>query len=303
MAHEQTDLLLRFEDYLTAGLRLSRQTVATYLRDCRGFVEWLESSGLHAESVTTAEVIDFLIARQQEDGIDQRTIAKSVSALRSLFTFLVMEGARGDNPAVLVELPRMAHRVPGVLDVDEIERLLEAIEIDGPLGLRDRALFELIYSCGLRISEAVDLTVDRIFLAERLIRVRGKGEKDRLVPMGEQAKHWIERYLGEARPHLARRPVSALFLNNRGAQLSRKGMWKRFREIAARAGVEAKVHTLRHSFATHLLEGGADLRAVQELLGHADISTTQIYTHVDREELATYHADFHPRGRWRCEVK
>jgi integrase/recombinase XerD len=294
---EPERLLRRFEDYLTAGLRLSRGSVSTYVRDCRGFLAWLEENGASAQEVTATRIIDFLIVRQQDDGIDQRTIAKTISALRSLFHFLVLEGVREDNPATLVEVPRMAHRVPGVLHVEEVERLLAAIEIDGPLGLRDRALFELIYSCGLRISEAVELTVDRVYLAERLIRVHGKGDKERLVPMGEHARTWLGRYLDEARVKLARRPVNALFLNNRGQQLSRKGMWKRFREIAAKAGVDAKVHTLRHSFATHLLEGGADLRAVQELLGHADISTTQIYTHVDRDELATYHADFHPRGR------
>ena len=298
MAADRSSQLLReFEDYLTAGLRLSRQTVATYTRDCRGFVSWLEANDLDTATVTTAQVIDYLIMRQQHDGLDQRTIAKSISALRSLFHYLVLQRVREDNPAILVELPRMTSRVPGVLDLEEIDRLLEAIELDGPLGLRDRALFELIYSCGLRISEAVELSVDRVFLAERLIRVQGKGEKERLVPMGGHARYWLERYLEEARPKLVRRPVAALFLNNRGQKLSRKGMWKRFREIAERAGVDAKVHTLRHSFATHLLEGGADLRAVQELLGHADISTTQIYTHVDRDELATYHADYHPRGR------
>ncbi len=299
MAAERSSshLLREYEDYLTAGLRLSRQTVATYIRDCRGFAGWMEANEIDAATVTTAQVIDYLILRQQNDGIDQRTIAKSISALRSLFHYLVLQRVREDNPATLVELPRMACRVPGVLDLEEVDRLLEAIELDGPLGIRDRALFELIYSCGLRISEAVELSVDRVFLAERLIRVQGKGEKERLVPMGEHARHWLGRYLEEARPKLARRPVAALFLNNRGQKLSRKGMWKRFREIAERAGVDAKVHTLRHSFATHLLEGGADLRAVQELLGHADISTTQIYTHVDRDELATYHADYHPRGR------
>ena len=298
MAADRSSQLLReFEDYLTAGLRLSRQTVATYTRDCRGFVSWLEANDLDTETVTTAQVIDYLVMRQRDEGIDQRTIAKSISALRSLFHYLVLQRVREDNPAILVELPRMTSRVPGVLDLEEIDRLLEAIELDGPLGLRDRALFELIYSCGLRISEAVELSVDRVFLAERLIRVQGKGEKERLVPMGGHARYWLERYLEEARPKLVRRPVAALFLNNRGQKLSRKGMWKRFREIAERAGVDAKVHTLRHSFATHLLEGGADLRAVQELLGHADISTTQIYTHVDRDELATYHADYHPRGR------
>ncbi|MFW6291487.1 MAG: site-specific tyrosine recombinase XerD [Spirochaetota bacterium] len=294
---EPEQLIRSFEDYLTAGLRLSRGSVSTYVRDCRGFLVWLEENGTTAQDVATTQIIDYLIARQQEDGIDQRTIAKTISALRSLFHYLVLEGEREDNPAALVEVPRMAHRVPGVLDLEEVERLLAAIEVDGPLGLRDRALFELIYSCGLRISEAVELTVDRVYLAERLIRVRGKGDKERLVPMGEHALHWLRRYLDEARGKLAKRPENALFLNNRGQQLSRKGMWKRFREIVAKAGVDAKVHTLRHSFATHLLEGGADLRAVQELLGHADISTTQIYTHVDRDELATYHADFHPRGR------
>ncbi|MFW5814328.1 MAG: site-specific tyrosine recombinase XerD [Spirochaetota bacterium] len=294
---EPEQLIRSFEDYLTAGLRLSRGSVSTYVRDCRGFLVWLEENGTTAQDVATTQIIDYLIARQQEDGIDQRTIAKTISALRSLFHYLVLEGEREDNPATLVEVPRMAHRVPGVLDLEEVERLLAAIEVDGPLGLRDRALFELIYSCGLRISEAVELTVDRVYLAERLIRVRGKGDRERLVPMGEHALHWLRRYLDEARGKLAKRPENALFLNNRGQQLSRKGMWKRFREIVAKAGVDAKVHTLRHSFATHLLEGGADLRAVQELLGHADISTTQIYTHVDRDELATYHADFHPRGR------
>ena len=290
-------VLAEFQDYLTAGLRLSRQTVSTYVRDCRAFLEWTAHHDMCHLTVGTGDVIDFLIARQIDEGIDQRTVAKIVSALRSLFHYLVLQGERLDNPAMLVELPRTVYRIPGVLSVEEVERLLAVVDISSPLGLRDRALFELIYSCGLRISEAVDLTLDRVFLKERLIRVRGKGDKERLVPMGEHARHWIRRSLDEARPRLARRPGSALFLNHRGGCLSRKGMWKRFREVAALAGVEAKVHTLRHSFATHLLEGGADLRAVQELLGHADISTTQIYTHVDREDLATYHADYHPRGR------
>jgi len=294
---EHKALLESFEDYLAAGIRLSRQSVSTYMRDCRGFVLWLQESQLAVETVTTADIIDFLIKRQQEEGIEQRTIAKSISALRSLFQYLVLENHREDNPAAAVELPRIAHRIPGVLDVEEVERLFEQIAVDSPLGVRDRALFELIYSCGLRISEAVDLSLDRVFLRERLLRVKGKGEKERLVPMGEHALLWLERYLDTARPHLAKKPVNALFLNNRGEKLSRKGMWKRFRNIAATAGVEAKVHTLRHSFATHLLEGGADLRAVQELLGHADISTTQIYTHIDKEELAVYHSDFHPRSR------
>ncbi len=290
-------LLAEFEDYLSAGLRLSRQTVDTYVRDCRLFAAWTARHDLTPLTVGTGDVIDFLIARQTEEGIDQRTIAKIVSALRSFFGYLCLQGTRLENPAMLVELPRASHRIPGVLKVTEVEEILAAIDTGSPLGLRDRALSELIYSCGLRVSEAVELTLDRVFLKERLIRVQGKGDKERLVPMGEHARDWLRRYLEEARPQLAGRPVESLFLNRRGDGLSRKGMWKRFRQIATIAGVDAKVHTLRHSFATHLLEGGADLRAVQELLGHADISTTQIYTHVDSEELKTYHADYHPRGR------
>ena len=294
MAADQ--LIGEFEDYLSAGLRLSRQTVSTYVRDCRAFVEWTIHHDLSPLTAGTGDVIDFLIARQTEEGIDQRTVAKIVSALRSLFQYLVLHGRRVDNPAMLVELPRTPHRIPGVLSVQDVERLLGAVDVTTPLGLRDRALFELIYSCGLRISEAVDLTLDRVFLKERLIRVHGKGDKERLVPMGDHARFWIRKYLDEGRPHLARQPGSALFLNHRGERLSRKGMWKRFREIAALAGVEAKVHTLRHSFATHLLEGGADLRAVQELFFFNDTATTEIYTHIDRDDLRKYHEEYHPKG-------
>lgn len=290
-------LVEQFEDYLEAGLRLSRRTVDTYGRDCRLFAGWASQRDLSPLTAGTGDVIDYLVERQTEEGIDQRTVARVVSALRSFFQYLTLEGLRLDNPATLVELPRSSQRVPGVLRVGEVEKLLSVIDTTDPLGIRDRALFELIYSCGLRISEAVNLRLDRIYLKERLIRVTGKGDKERLVPMGEHAREWLRRYLDEARPKLACRPTPELFLSRRGTGLSRKGMWKRFREIAALAGVEAKVHTLRHSFATHLLEGGADLRAVQELLGHADISTTQIYTHVDSEELRTYHADYHPRGK------
>lgn len=287
-----------FRDYLTAELHLAERTVETYVREAGALCTYAAENDEEVEQYASGDVIRYLVHRQtSEAGIDQRTIAKILSSLRAFFHYLVLEGYREENPASDIEMPRMAQRVPGVLSIDEVDRLLDTIDTSTSVGVRDRALFELIYSCGLRISEAVELTVDRIYLAERLIRVRGKGDKERLVPMGEHARHWLTRYLDEARAKLAKRPENALFLNNRGQQLSRKGMWKRFREIAAKAGIDAKVHTLRHSFATHLLEGGADLRAVQELLGHADISTTQIYTHVDRDELATYHADFHPRGR------
>ncbi|WP_455381749.1 site-specific tyrosine recombinase XerD [Salinispira pacifica] len=293
------EILDRFQDYLIVELRLARRSVETYVRESAFFLDYLEENELSPLTIDTTGVIRYLIYRQTgKRELDQRTIAKVVSSLRSFFQYLVVTKLRVDNPGLLVEMPKMEHRVPGVLRVEEVEQLLANIDTDTPFGLRDRALFELIYSCGLRISEAVELSVRSLFLKEGIIRVRGKGNKERLVPIGGEAIRWLELYLEAGRPQLVRpqRRTDRLFLNHLGGGLSRKGMWKRFREIAGRSGIAAKVHTLRHSFATHLLEGGADLRAVQELLGHSDISTTQIYTHIDKEELQTYHHDFHPRG-------
>ena len=294
---QSRDILDRFEDYLAVELRLSRGTVETYMRECRMLSEYAAGHNVEIASLSTEDLIGYLVARRS-DGVDPRTAAKIVSGLRSLYHFLVLDGIRGDNPALELEAPRAGHKIPGVLRVEQIDALLAEIDISTPHGLRDRCLFEIIYSCGLRISEAVELGVDSIYLRERLIRVRGKGDRERFVPIGGQALDALEAYLEHGRPMLAnpRTKTKMLFLNNRGAGLSRKGMWKRFRELATKAGVEAKVHTLRHSFATHLLEGGADLRSVQELLGHSDISTTQIYTHVDRDALAEQHAQYHPRG-------
>ena len=293
------DLLQRFQDYLVVELRLARRSVETYVRECTFFLEYLQEQKVDPVHIDSTGIIDYLIHRQTDRGaLDQRTIAKVVSSLRSFFQYLVVTKERKTNPALLVEMPKMEHRIPGVLRVEEVELLLQNIDTGTPNGLRDRALFELIYSCGLRISEAVELGLRNLFLEEGIVRVRGKGNKERLVPVGGEAIKWLELYLEHGRPALVRNGVRTerLFLNHLGNGLSRKGMWKRFREITGRSGIDAKVHTLRHSFATHLLEGGADLRAVQELLGHSDISTTQIYTHIDKEDLQTYHRDFHPRG-------
>jgi integrase/recombinase XerD len=185
-----------------------------------------------------------------------------------------------------------------VLSRDEVERFFEYIGSDSLYDERDRTLFEVVYSCGLRVSEVAELQLSNLHLEEGLIRVRGKGGRERLVPVGEQALDSLRRYISEVRPRLLKpgRKTGYLFVSMRGTGLSRKGIWKRFKEVCTKAGLDAKVHTLRHSFATHLLQGGADLRSVQELLGHADIGTTQIYTHVENRELAAIHADFHPRG-------
>jgi integrase/recombinase XerD len=206
----------------------------------------------------------------------------------------------------LLQARRLSSNLPRALETDAVDALLAAIPADTPLGIRDRALFELVYSCGLRVSEATGLAVGRVSLRESALRVMGKGSRERVVPMGDRARRELKRYLSEVRPKLAgRRQLDSLFLARGGRPLSRKTVWKAFKRYAQEAGLafpsssglsEAKVHTLRHSFATHLLQGGADLRAVQELLGHADIATTQIYTHVTQEALRRTHEEFHPRG-------
>ena len=288
--------LRRFEDYLRVELRLAPMSVETYVREARGYLEFLEQAGSTAAACGPEEIVRYLSERRSE--LDVRTISKAMSGIRSLHTFLVIEEVRGDNPVDLIERPRPPRRIPEVLSVANVDAFLEAIDCGSPYGLRDRALFELIYSCGLRVSEAVELTPRSVALAERLLHVVGKGNKERLIPLGEAAAHWLSEYLMRGRPVLLKpdRVTDRLFVGRLGKGLSRKGIWKRFKEITARAGVEAKVHTLRHSFATHLLQGGADLRTVQELLGHADISTTQVYTHLDKEDLRKYHHRYHPRG-------
>ncbi len=296
----------QFEDYLTAELRLSKATVNTYLFEVRKLDAYLKENNVVSSGesrvvselpeVKCVDLIEYLISRQLE-GISHRTTAKTLSALRTYFTFLYRENVISFNPAELIETPRVPKRIPNVFTHTEVNSLLDSIDKSSPLGIRDRCIFELIYSCGLRVSEAVELTLDSLYPGERVLRIIGKGNRERLVPVGEIAHHWLEKYITEARPLLIKKKrENSLFINHLGGKLSRKGMWKRFKGIARKAGVNGKIHTLRHSFATHLLGGGADLRAVQMLLGHADISTTQIYTHVEEKELKVYHERFHPRG-------
>ncbi len=227
--------------------------------------------------------------------LSRKTMARIVSSVHAFYKFMRLEGMRADDPSEMIETPKQERALPSVLPLEEVDRFLASIDPSTPRGLRDRAMFELIYSCGLRISEAADLTFDRLYQRERVIRVIGKGRKERLVPFGEEAATWLSRYIDEGRPALAKGRSDRIFLNQAGKGISRKGIWKRFDGLRAKSGVDAKVHTFRHSFATHLLAGGADLRTVQELLGHSDISTTQIYTHIDPESLQEYHREFFPR--------
>lgn len=289
------DLLSLFYDDLIAVEGKRPLTAETYSFTLQFLVKWCQQKNKKISSLTVQDLLYFLLERKTS-GSDALTIAKDISALRSFGNFLVDQGIWQENVASLLERPKAIRAVPSVLTVEEVDFLLNSIDVSNALGLRDRALFELVYSCGLRISEVAGILLQNVHLEERLLWVHGKGDKERMVPFGDVAAFWIKKWLQEGRPELVgSRIIPTLFVNYAGKPISRKGIWKRFKELESKTGIEAKVHTLRHSFATHLLSGGADLRSVQELLGHSDLSTTQIYTHVDEELLKDYHKEFFPK--------
>jgi len=286
----------RFKAHLLLVKKRSTLTAEAYLREVGRLERFLEGQGKNPLTAAGEDLLSFLVYRQQQ-GLSRATMARLVASVHSFYKFMKLDGLRRDDPSLLIQTPRQERTLPDVLAPGEVDHFLSSIDLGTPNGLRDRALFELIYSCGLRISEAAGLTFDGLYLKERLIRVIGKRRKERIIPFGGEAGAWLERYLESARPGLAKTGHSEfVFLNQEGKGISRKGIWKRFSGIRAISGVSAKVHTFRHSFATHLLAGGADLRTVQELLGHSDISTTQIYTHIDEEALQGYHSEYFPRN-------
>ena len=288
-------LLRRFQAYLLATRRRSVLTADAYLREIEMLENFLFQYGKTPLDAGEEDLLAYLVNSSQS-GLQRTTMARIIASLHSFYRFCLNEKLRADDPSMQIRTPKQDRNLPDVLDPDSIEHVLECIDITSPNGLRDRALFELIYSCGLRISEAANLKFQQLYLEERLLRVIGKRKKERLVPFGDEAKYWLSRYLAEARPLLEKRErTDFVFLNQEGKGISRKGIWKRFSKIREKSGVNAKVHTFRHSFATHLLAGGADLRTVQELLGHSDIATTQIYTHIDEESLMMYHKEYFPR--------
>jgi integrase/recombinase XerD len=283
---------------LLLAARRSPRTVDAYRRDLGALAAFAD--GLVDD--VSAEELERWLARMRADGLAPSTLARRAAAVRAYFRHQVLIGAREDNPAAQVALPRRPRRVPRTLSPGETERLIDAAAGVTPRALRDRALVELLYGAGLRVSEAVELSRASVDLDARLVRVVGKGDKERIVPLGRPAAEAVRRYLALGRPHLDRRHRSALFLNARGGALTRAGAFLILRRLAEKAGLEPKrvhPHLLRHSFATHLLEGGADLRSVQEMLGHADLSTTERYTHVsDRRRRETYFRA-HPHARRR----
>ena len=298
-AAEQAFNLEGFRDYLALEAGNSKHTVENYLRDLRRFVQFATVKRVPGPGgVNRALLRDFVFALK-DLGLSPATIRRQISALHTYFAFLVGEGALPADPSDRLETPRKGRTLPDVLTVTEVEALLAAPSPDEPLGWRDRALLELGYGAGLRVSELCALGMTDLLLSEGLVRVYGKGDKERLVPIGRKVIGPVSVYLNTTRLALDRgKTGSRVLLNARGAPLSRVGAWGIIKRLSKRAGIRKRVtpHTLRHSFATHLLEGGADLRAVQEMLGHADLSTTQIYTHVDRDYLRSVHKRFHPRG-------
>jgi integrase/recombinase XerD len=292
-------LLEGFADHLTLEAGASRHTVESYTRDLRRLVEFAAARGHAAPGdLTPKDLRDFVFALK-DLGLSPATIRRHVSALRTYYRFLVGEGAVTADPSDRLEAPRRGRELPDTLSVQDVAALLEAPPLDDPLAWRDRALLELAYGAGLRVSELCGLSPADLWLDDQVVRVFGKGGKERVVPLGRTVIGAVAVYLRQLRPELDRgESGNRLLLNARGRPLSRVGAWGIVKKAARRAGIRKRVtpHTLRHSFATHLLEGGADLRAVQEMLGHADLSTTQIYTHVDREYLRSVHRQFHPRG-------
>jgi integrase/recombinase XerD len=288
-----------FLDYLRSELGLSENTVKSYAYDISKYTRFLLDKGVKGMALArTCDIEDFLFAMRDEDAAPT-TIARAISSLKALYRYLSGDRRVELDPTATIDGPRFLRRLPEVLSPEEIIMILEAPDVSNPLGLRDRAILEFLYASGARASEVINLRLRDLDLEGSVVKVFGKGSKERIVPLGQVALDFLRRYLTEVRPALSGATRSDfVFLSARKRKISRTTLWKLVKKYAARAGMEKRVtpHTFRHSFATHLLEGGADLVVVQELLGHADISTTQIYTHVDREYLREVHRTCHPRG-------
>lgn len=292
-------LLDEFCDALWLEDGLSRNTLESYRRDLRLFAAWLAAS--RSMTLLKAERVDLLayLSYKFQHNAKPRSAARLLSSLKRYYQFQLREGRITADPTLQVESPKLPRSLPKSLTEDDVETLLAAPDVDAALGMRDKAMLETLYASGLRVSELVTLSIAQVSQDMGVVRVIGKGSKERIVPLGEEALSWIRRYLAQARVEiLGGKRTDALFVTSRGASMTRQAFWYLIRRYASQAGFDKLIspHTLRHAFATHLLNHGADLRVVQMLLGHADISTTQIYTHVARERLKQLHAKHHPRG-------
>lgn len=295
------EALAEYIIYLKIERGLSANTVISYKRDIEKYLTFLtEKKITQLDEVSRFEILDFLQTLRQSGAADN-SIIRMVSSLRKFHQYLKRESIVSDDPMQLIDTPKKASTLPKAISPQAVEQLLEAPDTTTPLGVRDRTILELMYATGLRISELVNLKLSDMHLTMGFIQTMGKGEKERIIPLGEIASQWLDHYLDGARVYLQDQSAETseyVFLNSRGKGLSRQGIWKKVKQLALEAGIDQNVtpHTLRHSFATHLLENGADLRMVQELLGHADISTTQIYTHITKTRLKQVYSDYHPRA-------
>ena len=288
-----------FLDTLWVEHGLSENTLSAYRNDLLGLSRWLSRLAISITDARRDHLLDYLSYRVQQ-GSMPRTSARLLSSIRRFYRYLVRQGAVQKDPSAQIEFPNLGRPLPETLTEEEIERLLTAPNTEKAHGVRDRAMLEVLYACGLRVSELVGLTLNQVNLNHGVIRVMGKGSKERLIPFGEQASEWIARFVNEARAELLKsnQQCDTLFITNRGAAMTRQAFWHLIKKHARRVGITKHLspHTLRHAFATHLLNHGADLRVVQMLLGHSDLSTTQIYTHVAQARLQELHRKHHPRG-------
>ena len=288
-----------FLDALWSERGLSQNTLAAYGRDLKALSEWQNKNNRKLLSSNNSEILEF-ITLKIKNGSKSRSVARSISTYRRFFRYQLRERKIVDDPTALIELPKLGKSLPNSLSESNVEALLDSPDLNDPIGMRDRAMLELLYATGLRVTELVSLEYKQINLQQGVVRVIGKGNKERLVPMGDEAVSWINNYLNEARSELLKSGgvSNALFVTKRGSGMTRQAFWYLIKRYAVQAGIKQKLspHTLRHAFATHLLNYGADLRVVQLLLGHSDLSTTQIYTHIAKSRLQNLHQEHHPRG-------
>ncbi|MGN3392000.1 site-specific tyrosine recombinase XerD [Enterococcus gallinarum] len=292
--------IIDYLHYLTIERGLSQNTRKSYERDLEQYLTFLTEQHIKDWQAVDRVLILSFLQQLQQSGKSSATIIRMVSSLRRFHQFLRQERFTDHDPMQHIDSPKKQQKLPDTLSLSEVERLIETPDTKEVLGIRDRAIFEVMYASGLRVSELIGLQLKDLHLSMGLLQTTGKGDKERIVPLGDLAIQWIETYLEEARPFLTRKhpEESHLFVNNHGKQLSRQGIWKNLKALVRKAGITKNVtpHTLRHSFATHLLENGADLRTVQELLGHADISTTQIYTHITKKRMTEVYKQHFPRA-------
>lgn len=291
-------LIAEYLDAIWMEKGLSDNTQESYRRDLAQFAIWLNQQDRQLIGVDAALIQEYLDVRLQQK-LSSRTSARFLSCVRGFYRYLLRENRISENPVALVDNPKLSRPLPKSLSEADVEALLAAPDLSDPIGLRDRTMLEVLYACGLRVTELVELTMPQVNLRQNVVRVMGKGSKERLIPMGEEAAAWLARYLREARPVLLNNmPDEVVFPSTRAQAMTRQTFWYRIKHWAAVAGIKKELspHTLRHAFATHLLNHGADLRVVQLLLGHSDLSTTQIYTHVAKLRMKQQHAQHHPRG-------